>query len=238
MFAFGKKGKDNGGQDIAEAEKRKQRSIAILKEQNVPYFEGLPCIETKDSCLIRTKEDIAKRAIATIVVIQLACDVQNGTDDLEGIKDFVVEVLERFDVMAELTDKEKKILTLDVSSEELINMIWKYEAYWPLLWALGLVEELDFPSSICDCDYAAKVVFLEKDFETFMSKVNLRDIDEILDEADLIFRYDWACVDARIKGKMAPANMDNSVVLERHKGLNWLIGEYGSEDWDTVQANT
>ncbi len=242
MFGFGKNSKvssqENSGQGISEAEKRKQRSIAILKEQNVPYMEGLPCIETKDECLIRTKEEIAKRAIATIVIIQLACDIQNDTDDLEGIREFVVGVLERFNVMDELTENEKKILTLDVSWQELVNMVWKYEAYWSLLWALGLVEELDFPSGICDCDFAARVVFLEKSFESFMEKVKLRSIDEILDEADLIFRYDWACVDARIKGENAPANMDSSVVLERHKGLNWLIGTYGSEDWDTVQANT
>ena len=53
----------------------------------------------------------------------------------------------------------------------------------------------------------------------------MRNIEEILDEADLIYRYNWACVNARIKGENAPAGLDSEVVFERHWGLNWLIGK-------------
>lgn len=72
-----------------------------------------------------------------------------------------------------------------------------------------------------------------------MKTVNLRSIDEILDEADLIYRYHWACVDARIHRKNVPADLDSGVVFERHWGLNWLIGK-GTDDgnWDCVSTNT
>ena len=62
--------------------------------------------------------------------------------------------------------------------------------------------------------------------------------DDLLDEADLIFRYDWACVDARIKGEPAPAGLNSEVVYERHWGLNWLIDADGQNDWDLVSCNT
>jgi hypothetical protein len=57
-----------------------------------------------------------------------------------------------------------------------------------------------------------------------------------LDEADLIYRYDWACVEARLKQRPTPANLNASVVLERHAALNWLI-QYDA-DWDEPDVNT
>lgn len=63
-----------------------------------------------------------------------------------------------------------------------------------------------------------------------------RGTQEILDEADLIYRLDWACVDARIKGNEAPASLNADVVVERHMALNWLIGY--DDDWDNVSTDT
>ena len=59
--------------------------------------------------------------------------------------------------------------------------------------------------------------------------------EELLSAADLIYRLDWACVDARVHGLPAPAGMDGGVVMERHKALNWLIT--GGE-WDHVNVST
>lgn len=128
-----------------------------------------------------------------------------------------------------------------------VNMIWKYKAFWVLLWALGIVDQLKSPSSICDCDFAIKSVSECESYQEFMNKVNLRSIDEILNEADLIFRYNWACVDAKVNGKPTLQDLNSSVVLERHKALNWLIAvDYDEEDeededwdnWDNVSTNT
>ena len=59
----------------------------------------------------------------------------------------------------------------------------------------------------------------------------------ILDEADRIYRYDWACADARIKGRDAPAGLDPGVVVERHRMFNWLI-RYMDAAWDDVRTDT
>ena len=61
---------------------------------------------------------------------------------------------------------------------------------------------------------------------------------EILDEADLTLRYDWACVDARIHGQKAPTGIDGGIVIERHYAFNWIIGANNGADWDHIQPNT
>ena len=220
---------------------RKNKSIKILKKYKVPYIEHLPCIETKENIRIRSKEEIAKRALACLITIQYACDLSQ-MDDVEELKEskqFVLELLENFQVLDQLSENEKHILySNNITEQEIINMTWKYEAYWVLIWSLGLIPTLDFPCKICDCNYAIEVVSKHKNFTEFLSTTALRDIDEILDEADLIFRYDWACVNARINGMEAPCNLDSSVVLERHRALNWLIDADGNNDWDTVSTNT
>ncbi|MNN91290.1 hypothetical protein D3C81_2093850 [compost metagenome] len=65
----------------------------------------------------------------------------------------------------------------------------------------------------------------------------MRSGQEILDEADKIYRMHWACVNHRIQGKEAPAGMSESVVMERRRGLFWALG-YRNEEWDHISMDT
>lgn len=228
----------NRGMDDMEAQIRKERSIEILKAYNVPYIEHLPVIETADCVRIRTAEEIARRAVACLFAIQVACDASDGHAGLKKSRKFFSEKLAEFGVEGFLTHKERKIFWEKCSNQEFCSMTWKYEAYWVLLWALGIVEKLDFPADACDCEFAINAVADCNGMDEFMERVQLRDISEILDEADLIYRYDWACVDARIHEEMAPAGLNPDVVYERHCALNWLIDADGADDWDNVSTNT
>ncbi|WDZ51892.1 DUF4272 domain-containing protein [Acinetobacter vivianii] len=216
-------------------EQRKQESILKLKTKAIPYIDWLPHIESSDDVIQRPAEHIAKRAIACLLMIQVACDLDRDQFDQET-EDFIVDLLNKFEVADELTVKEKNILNRNAAQQDIVNMIWKYEAYWVLLWALGIVDELKYPDEIADCDFAIEVVSRCRSLQEFMQQVKLRDIEEILDEADLIYRYDWACVDARLKQQNAPANLNASIVLERHGTLNWLI--QGDADWDNPDVST
>ena len=105
-----------------------------------------------------------------------------------------------------------------------------------LLWALGYIDLLDRLESACD---AAKAVSFLRDRDTaqFLKDAKLRPIAEILDQADLIYRYNWAVVNARIKNRELPGKLDAGVVQERHYVLNWLIGYMGQE-WDEISTDT
>ena len=62
-------------------------------------------------------------------------------------------------------------------------------------------------------------------------------MSEVLDQADLIYRYHWAVVDANLKGKLPPGKLDGGVTMERHYALNWLIG-YFDQEWDDISTDT
>lgn len=219
-----------------EQEQRKARSISILKEKGVPYIEHLPVIESVITP--RTPQEIARRAIACLITVQVACDMSRG-EDVKKSQEFFQQMLETYGVADELTPKEQMFFSGKPSNQDAVNMAWKYEAYWPLIWALGLVDSLEYPDQICDCDFAIEAVSSCGSFEELMESARPREISEILDEADLIFRYDWACVNARLHGREAPAGLDSGVVMERHWGLNWLIGKNTDNDeWDTVSTDT
>ncbi|MDR6984907.1 hypothetical protein J2X32_003562 [Rheinheimera pacifica] len=210
------------------ADNRKARSETILSKHKVPINDHLPYIEDESEALVRNKEDIANRAMALLVVAVKA----------EGLEQEIVDdLVEGYDLKNVLSPNEVKFINDKSPSEyDKTQFIWRYEAAWVLLWALGYVDELSYPNAICDVP--AAVTFLQqRTKEQFIADSKLRSISEILDEADLIYRYHWAVVNARINGKPSPSEIDSSVVLERHYTLNWLIGYMGQE-WDDISTDT
>lgn len=105
-----------------------------------------------------------------------------------------------------------------------------------LLWPLGFIDQLSYPSNVCNVGEDVKHLFSGSEDE-FRNAAVLRSKQEIFDQADLILRLSWACVDARMKQQAPPAELNGSVVYERHYALNWLICFY-DQDWDHVTMNT
>lgn len=218
-------------------EQRKQASIELLKKQEIPYIDWLPTLPDATSVRIRSAEEIARRAIACLIAIQAACDRDKNEYSPEAAQ-YYMALLQRYELEQCLTPNEIRILNNQGAEIDVINMAWKYEAYWILLWALGIVENLDFPDHIIDCDFAIQAVLKHESFAAFMQTVKLRDIEEILDSADLIYRYHWACRDALLNKRKEPKGMINSIVLERHRGFNWLIDIDDSDNWDNPDCST
>jgi hypothetical protein len=105
-----------------------------------------------------------------------------------------------------------------------------------MLWALGFVADMGRPDHQIDPAVARALVF-DLDHDIFLAQAKLRPAAELLDAADLIYRYHWAVRDARLKGQGSPANLNGDVVVERHHALNWLIG-YEGQEWDWVATDT
>jgi hypothetical protein len=210
------------------AEERKNRSEDILNKFSVPINKYLPFIEDESEALVRTKEQIAVRALCLLVVAVKA----------EGLEQNVVEsIIEKYALKKYLTPKENSFIQdITPSQHDKTQLIWRYEAAWTLLWALGYVEELSQPTQICDVPTA--ITFMqERTKDEFLKDAKLKSISNILNEADLIYRYHWVVVDARVNGLSIPSNINSSVVLERHYALNWLIG-YMEQKWDDISTDT
>jgi hypothetical protein len=211
-----------------EALSRKARSIAILKKEGVPFIDSLPVIETEAEAKRRSTEEVALRAIALCIVAVKG----------EGMeKKEIDQLVEKYAIAKAFSPKERKFIENAKPSEhDRIQFAWRYEDYWVMLWALGFVDDLSRPDKICD---VPKAVSFLRDLggEGFLKKAKLRPAREILDAADLIYRYHWATTEARIKNQPPPASLDPGVVMERHYALNWLVG-YSDQEWDDVTTDT
>ena len=88
------------------------------------------------------------------------------------------------------------------------------------------------------CDVGRMVeMMIKTSKDEFISSWKIRSINEIADELDKIYRMNWACVDARIKGQSPKGSLNPSVVYERHYALNWLTN-YRHQEWDNVTTDT
>ena len=145
-------------------------------------------------------------------------------------------MLKQYGVQDNLIEKEKRIFNGKYSKQDVIDVVWSYEAYWSLVWTLGWVENIDYPNQICDCEKAIMLVSTCKTYDDFKCKCKIRDIEEILDMLDLYYRYDWAVTEKRINPDTLIADLNPDVVVERRKGLEWLIAN--EEDWDEISLDT
>ncbi len=217
---------------------RKERSIVRLKEEGVPYIEHLPSEVLDSEAVIRNPEEISRRAIALFAVALYSEVLLSENPDREEALDFVRRIDESYHIMDEFTPAERAYLDNPAPEEhDRIQFLWRYECCAVLLWALGITE-LPYPSEICDVPFIARFFFDNQERGSILDLGEIRGREEILDEADLTLRYDWACVDARIKGQEAPASLDGGIVMERHYVLNWLIGADDGADWDDIQPGT
>ena len=211
-----------------EAQARRDRSIAIHTAEKVPFIEHLPLIETAAESTRRITEQVATRAMALCIVAVKG----------EGLEQEIIDrLMEKYELASELTPKETAFINNPKPTQhDRIQFVWRYECYWVMLWALGYIDKLERPDKICDVNRA--VSFLrENGRDGFLKQAKLRPQGELLDAADVILRYHWAVVDARINNRESPAGLDGGVVMERHHALNWLIG-YMDQEWDDVSTDT
>ena len=217
---------------------RKERSIAICKEKNIPCIEHLKAFVFESECKIPAKEEIVRR-LAAVFAASVCSEVfiSGQYEEPEKMAEEMMEELDnRYDVWNWLSDRERAYLSGELDSEENHSQFnWKYECCAVLLWALSLME-IGEPVEICSASEIGAILW-NNDFDSLMQAAQLRSKEELLDMQDLMLRYDWACVDARINEKEITA-VNGSVVYEWHYALNWLVGADGITDWDEVQPNT
>ena len=209
-----------------EAEDRKARSVATLTAEGVPHIDWLPLIETEAESHRRAAETVVRRTVALAIVA-----VKGETADLAMGQGLITQ----FDAQGFFTPLEQGFMD-DPSPgrQDQINAVWRYEAVHVLLWALGFYDTLGRPDKITD---VPRLAALLRDLGTdgLLKHARLRPQAELLNAADLIYRYHWAARDANLNGRKMPAGLDLSVVMERHYTLNWLIMDV---PWDEVDTST
>jgi hypothetical protein len=211
-----------------EALQRRARSEQVLAAEQVPINKSLPAIETQSEARKRSKEEIAYRTLALLTVAIKAVEPEQQK---------VERMMKDYGLAPHFTPKERAFIDSRAPSQhDRSQFSWRFECAWVLLWALGYVDKLEKPVS--PCNPASAFGFMRpRTPARFIAEAKLRNLSEILDQADRIYRYHWAVVDARVNGKPTPAGLDADVVMERHYALNWLIG-YMKQEWDDISTDT
>ncbi len=220
----------------ASGEARKERNNTRLAAEGVPVCAALPPIVGDAAYLPRSVEEVARRTLGILLTSVFAELVSSR--GVEAARESIADLLERYGAQEFLSPGERAFISGPAPDEQsLADFTWRYECAWVGLWALGFVDTLAYPGAVCDVGGMAAMVRDCGDYPGFLRSCRLRAPSRILDEADRIYRYDWACADARINGRDAPAGLDPGVVVERHRMFNWLI-RYMDAAWDDVRTDT
>jgi hypothetical protein len=115
----------------AEALARKARSHARLSLEGVPINRNLPVIEDAAEAKHRSKEEVAWRAMALLLVAVKGEGQEQST---------VIEVVEDYGLGTTLYPSRKGVhLRSSANRISAHPVAWRYEAAWVLLWSLGYV---------------------------------------------------------------------------------------------------
>ncbi len=221
----------NDGEITPEQQKRKRKSEQILKAQHIKVNYHLPFIETESETTLRNVKEIAERVTLLALTNMVAFNTISGDEALA--------YLTQYNLLNLATAREIDFLE-DPTEEKKNHETWKCEGIWVLMWALNLVNDLGSANEMADLNkipYEKYPIGKDKDPNTFISiPFTLKSKAEILDAADLYYRIDWACVDARVN-QQEIKNAHPGVVYERHYALNWLIN-YMNQEWDDISCDT
>ena len=222
-----------------EAVERRNKSMALLRDKHIYVTPWLPLLWERAEEPGRTLEEVCGRA-AALLVVSLYSECRLGEHmSYEESREFVDPIIEGYGAEGFFSPDEKAYLDDPNSDEKTqIQYAWQYENLWVMEWALGLTDDLFWPTRICDVPESVRIMREYPTMEELTAAAKLRPRRELLDQADLIYRLHWACVDARVMGMPAPQELEEGVVMERHRALFWLAGVDEMCGWDDVDLST
>lgn len=212
------------------AANRKLETEKLLKSLNIPFIDHLPLIEEENEVKIRTSQEIAERILILAYLIYVG--------EVPTEKEKVVDFLKSNTLWASASPDEKALfLKTELTNRESVNISWRSEAIWLLLWAINKVEKLTIPVEQVDvAEIVSRIPEFFEEPELFVKNAIIRPTTELLDISDLTYRLHWATRNADLTNKPMPANLSLSVIMERHYAINWVT--YYADGWDDITTDT
>lgn len=217
--------------------KRKYKNIEKLKQMGIDCDVYLPVLQDSSEITPKPLEDVVNRclctyfaAMASFIKISLkTCpnETHFAKEDLAR----AIENINKFNLNAYMTSSEKSVFDDVKDLQTIINPL-KTEASFVLSWVIGLNKTLHFPKNVCDIFFLDVLFSKVNSLEELYSYIQLRDIEEILDEHDLEYRLKQTLFfDKNNKNISHLVNPD--IVWERYIALDWYIGN--PVKWDTSE---
>lgn len=225
LFDFIKSASPNGRISSAE---RKTKTETLLKSLNIPFIDHLPLVAEEEDIVLRSPQEIARRAIVLVYLCYAA--------DFPESKNQVISFLKEKNLWNSVSQEEQELFGAEITRQQQIDLSWRAEATWLLLWTINKVKRLELPTRYVNVG-AMMDLFpgFMKDPGKFIESARLRPVSEILDVLDLTYRLHWATRDAQLKS-LPPLKVDAGIVEERHYAINWVTCY--AEDWDDISTDT
>lgn len=211
---------------LADSLARKERVHRQLSARGIALPEHLPPVPGEQEARLREPGEVARRAMALTVVAVRAESILAG--DPLPLEPFEQLIPSAFPALSPLEQD-----FLRGGEQEATSMVWRYEALFTLLWALGHYPGL--PDGPCESMDVARLV--RDQGEGLLQAPRLRPLPELLDGLDETYRLHWAAREAGLHKQPPPAGVSVDVVMERHHALNWLF-RFEEADWDEVDTPT
>src|SRR5262249_53323512 len=152
------------------------KGIPVYKNPNALF------VDSQDEVTIRTQDEVVDRALALFYIgLKSEGLDQKNLDKID----------EAFNITPKLSPDEKLYATSQSpTDQQKVDANWRYESLHVLLWALGYIDSLSYPDQMCNVGDDVKIIY-ELKAANFRKQAKLRTKEEILDQADLILRFNW-----------------------------------------------
>lgn len=201
-----------------------------MRKKGIPFLPSLPCIESEQDTELRTPEKIGLRMLCLFSVIGTAYDPSDAS---------YKQYLKEYRLWDCLTPDELSFMSNPAPDHQTcLNLTWRVEALFVLMWAVRLFKTLPFPTQQVDNNRIIdKFPSFQRSPRPFIDSLRLRPKSTILDKSDLIYRLHWAARSAQADEHPPPAGLDLEIILEWHHAINWIT-KYEDLDWDQVVTDT
>jgi len=199
------------------------------ESHGISVADVVPPIEEYTEEYARTAEEVAARTIILHGVSAVGFGVDSNA---------VIDWFKEQHLWGRVSPREMLFLqSTDPSESDRIQTQWRNESEWALLWTIGRIESLGFPTHTCDTARLVDEIMppLDGDVSAFISTARLRSPAELLAEDDRIYNLHCYARQDKRNGKELPADLIYSVLYERHYAFDWLRG---AAEWDDITCDT
>lgn len=231
MPFINEKGSKTLQDDNDESVFRRKETLFSLRDRGIYVIDELPIIPNEEKVVLKSAEEIAKRLIALLTISVYSESLAQGKDIIE-VKKFAQKIINKYEAQSFFTPKEIEYLQdNEVDKDKAVSLISRYESLYVIEWLLGYVYDMPFPEKKCDAAFIVKMLLQYNSIDEIVNSCEIRDIDTILRETDLMTCLNWACEYSDKYGLKAPKKIDKYIVYERYKSFKWLTEDI---DWDDI----
>jgi hypothetical protein len=198
-----------------------------MRRQGYRTYDSPLYVDDDSEAVLRSPNETLRRAM---ILWLLGC-CADGTPHSE-----IRESMECCGLLADLSPSEADYMASpfhDPKTE--IDMKWRLEASWLLLWSLKRLWWLNWPNSLCDCRRMVRVLRPLESQAGVQRVFSMHSKSCILDKLDLTLRQHWAARDDFLRGLNCLPPIFGRVAQQRHHALLWLTS---TTSWDDVRTDT